>query len=119
MTLGRKDVAATVLTILAVLALAATHEGWNVWLIGGSRRWAAGAILLLGMATCGLGSPEKRGGSWKVLSVLGTLALVLGALALATGSLTALSLLVLDMVVLWAVSTLRHARHAPRKSLAL
>jgi hypothetical protein len=49
-----------------------------------------------------------------LLAILGTIALVLGVLALATGSLTALSLLVIAVVALWAVSTLRHAWRAPR-----
>ncbi len=50
MTCGLKDVVATGLTILAVLAFLAAHEGWGVWLIGDSRRWAAAAITLLGAA---------------------------------------------------------------------
>jgi hypothetical protein len=60
MPLTRKDLVATGLTAVAVLAFLATHEGWNVWLIGDSRRWAAGAIWLLGIATCAQGSPEKE-----------------------------------------------------------
>jgi hypothetical protein len=49
-----------------------------------------------------------------VLATLGIAALVLAMLAIATGSLTPLSLLVVDIVVLWAVSTFRHARPVPR-----
>jgi hypothetical protein len=113
MTLTRKDAAAAALTALAVLVFAATHEGWGVPLVGDSRRWAAGAIFLLGSLTCGLGSPGKDRAT-KVLMVLGAAALVLAVLALATGSLTPLSLLVVDIVALWTVSTARHARHAPR-----
>jgi hypothetical protein len=108
MTLTRKDLTATLLTTLAVLTFFATHEGWNVWLIGDSHRWAAGAIMVLGSMTCGLGSPS-RGRATKLLAVLGIAALVLAVLAIATGSLTPLSLLVVDIVVLWAVSTFRHA----------
>ena len=110
MALTRRDLAATVLTALAVLVFAATHEGWNVWLVGGSHRWAAGAITLLGMFTCGLGSPGKDTAT-KVLAVLGIAAFVLAVLALATGSLTALSLLVVDIVLLWAASLVRHVGH--------
>jgi hypothetical protein len=110
MTLTRKDAAATALTALAVLVFFATHEGWGVPLVGGSHRWAAGAIFVLGSLTCGLGSPGKDRAT-KLLVVLGVAALVLAVLAVATGSLTPLSLLVVDMVALWAVSTLRHARH--------
>jgi uncharacterized membrane protein len=65
------------------------------------------------MFTCGLGSPG-RGRATRLLATLGALALVLAAVALATGSLTALSLLVVDVVLLWLGSTLRHTRHAPR-----
>ena len=107
MALTRKDLAATVLTALAVLAFAATHQGWNVWLIGGSHRWAAGTIVLLGAFTCGLGSPGKDTAT-KVLAVLGVVAGVLAVLALVTGSLTPLSLLTVDIVLLWAASMVRH-----------
>lgn len=117
MTRGLKDIAATSLTALAVLAFLATHEGWGVWLIGDSRRWAAGAITLIGIATCGLGSPSKGQGT-RFLAVLGVLAIMLAVLSLATGSLTALSLLVADFVLLWAFSTLRHVAHITRKPIA-
>ena len=116
MTLTRKDVAATALTAFAVLVFLVTHESWGVPLVGDSHRWAAGAIFLLGSLTCGLGSPGKDRAT-KLLVVLGVAALVLAVLAVATGSLTALSLLVVDMVALWAVSTLRHAA-APRTASA-
>jgi hypothetical protein len=114
MRLTRKDVAATLLTALVVLVFVATHEGWNVWLVGDSHRWAAGAILVIGGMTCGLGSPDESRAT-RFLGALGMTVFVLGVLAIATGSLTPLSLLVLDIVVLWAFSTARHARSAPRE----
>ena len=114
MTLELRDLTATALTTLAVLVFAATHEGWNVPLVGGSHRWAAGAVLLLGTATCGLGTRTK-GVASTLLAMLGVLALVFAVIALATGSLTPLSLLVADIVLLWALSTLRHAWHAPAR----
>jgi hypothetical protein len=117
MTSLRKDVLATLLTGVAVLAFAATHEAWNVPLIGSSHRWAAALILLLGMATCGLGSPV-RDRATRLLAGLGVAALALAAIALATGSLTALSLLVVDFVALWALSTARHLWHAPHHPVA-
>jgi hypothetical protein len=117
MTLSRKDLAATAFTALVAVTFFATHEGWNVWLVGGSHRWAAGVISILGALTCGLGSPG-RGAATKLLAMLGVLALVLAVLALATGSLTPLSLLVVDIVVLWAASTLRHFSHGSRPSLS-
>ncbi|HEY1366454.1 MAG TPA: hypothetical protein VGF23_05050 [Gaiellaceae bacterium] len=110
MTLTRKDLFATVLTVLVVLVFATAHEGWGVPLLGDSHRWAAGAILLLGIATCGQGSADK-GIASKVLALLGMTAFAVGVAALVTGSLTPLSLLVVDTVVLWAASTLRHAWH--------
>jgi len=109
MAFTRRDLVATVLTGLAVLAFAATHEGWNVWLIGGSHRWAAGAILVLGSFTCGLGSPGKDTAT-RILAALGMAAGILAVVAIATGSLTALSLLTLDIVLLWSASLLRHSR---------
>ena len=116
MTLGRKDALATALTALVVLTFFATHQGWNVWLVGGSHRWAAGVIALLGMATCGLGSPG-RGTATRLLSTLGVIAVALAVLALVAGSLTPLSFLVVDIVLLWAVATARHAGHGPRTSV--
>jgi uncharacterized membrane protein len=115
MTLGRKDVEATGLTILVVLTFFATHQAWNVPLVGASHRWAAGVIAVLGIATCARGNPS-RGFGTRILSVLGTFALVLAVLALWTGSLTPLSLLVLDVVLLWGAATLGHVqqgRHRP------
>jgi hypothetical protein len=113
MTLTRKDATATVLTIVVVLTFLATHDAWNVWLVGDSHRWAAGVIALLGVATCALGSPGP-GILTKACAALGVLALGLAVLALVTGSLTPLSLLVVDTVVLWAVATVGHIRHQPR-----
>src|ERR1051325_8409871 len=104
--LTRKDVAATGLTALVVLTFVATHESWNVPLVGGSHRWAAAAIALLGIATCGLGA-RATDAAWKASMVLGILGWPLAALALAFGSLTLLSLLVADTVLLWALATIR------------
>lgn len=109
MMLTRKDAVATSLTGLAVLAFLATHEAWNVPLIGDSHRWAAAAIMALGVGACAAGA---RAVTSTLYGVLGGVASVLGVLALITGSLTPLSLLVLDMVVMWAIATVRHA-HAP------
>ena len=111
MALGRKDVSATVLTVLAVGAFAANHQGWGVPLVGDSVRWAAGAVILLGVLTCGRGSPRNDAAS-KWLGVLGALALGLAVFAIVSGSLTVLSLLVVDIVLLWAGATMRHlAQH--------
>lgn len=81
MTLTRKDAVATSLVGLAVLAFLATHEGWNVALIGDSHRWAAAVIMVLGVGACAAGA--RRVAS-PLYSVLGGAAFVLGALALIT-----------------------------------
>jgi hypothetical protein len=114
--LTRKDTAATLLTALAVLTFAAAHEGWNVWLVGDSRRWATGVVLVLGMQTCALGSRVDRS-QMIFFATLGVLALVFAVAAFWTASLTPLSLLVLDFVVLWAAATLRHVVHRPQSRL--
>jgi hypothetical protein len=115
MTLTRRDAAATSLTGLAVLAFLATHQGWNVPLIGDSHRWAAAVILVLGIGACSTGA--KRVNS-ALFGVLGGAAFVFGVLALVTGSLTPLSLLVADMVLMWALTTFRHAHSPPRRPIA-
>jgi hypothetical protein len=125
MTLTRKDAAATLLTALAVLVFVAAHESWNVWPIGSSNRWAAVAITLIGAVTCGFGSAademSQEGGmgpATKSLAGVGVVAGVLAIWAIVSGSLTALSLLVVAIVVLWAGSTLRHAWHPTQRPIA-
>lgn len=107
MAIRGKDVAATVLTALAVLVYFTVREGWDVWLIGDSVRWATGAVLVLGAIGCGMGAPAKDSAS-VISGVLGVAALVFGVGALVTGSLTWLGLLVATVVALWAVSTFHH-----------
>jgi hypothetical protein len=114
MTLTRKDAVATSLTGLAVLAFLATHEAWNVPLIGDSHRWAAAAILVLGIAACSVGARRVNSA---LFSVLGGTAFALGVVAIVTGSLTPLSLLVADMLVMWVIATVRHAHARPERRM--
>lgn len=118
MTVKRKDAIATGLTALVVLTFFATHQGWNVWLVGDSHRWAAGVITLLGAITCGLGTPSRDFGM-KILMVLGVIAAVLAVVAIWTASLTPLSLLVVDIVLLWGAATLGHVQHDHRRPVAM
>jgi hypothetical protein len=118
MTLTRKDFLAAGLTAVAVLVFLATHEGWNVALVGGSHRWAAGVILLLGLVACGLGSPE-RSATTAICATLGSVALILGVAGIVTGSLTLVSLLVVDTVLLLVIATLGHVRHTGVKRRSL
>jgi len=115
MILTRKDVVATGLTGLAVFVFVATHEAWNVPLVGDSHRWAAAVIMALGIGACSVGA--KRVNS-ALFGVLGAAAFVFGLLALVTGWLTALSLLVADMVVMWAITTFRHVHSPPGQPAA-
>jgi uncharacterized membrane protein YkvI len=115
MTLTRKDAVATSLIGLAVLAFLATHEAWNVPLIGDSHRWAAAVIMVLGIGACSVGARRTTS---KLFGLLGGVAFVFAVLALVTGSLTPLSLLVADMVVMWALATLRHAHAPPGRPVA-
>ncbi len=128
-TLGIRDAAATMLTALIVLVFVATHEGWGVPLVGDSRRWAAGAILLLGILSCSVdgaavsqrytpGAQSGRIAGTVLLTLLGIAALALAVWALATGSPTVLSLLVAVDVALWATATLGHLFGAPRAATA-
>jgi hypothetical protein len=110
MTLTRKDAVATTLTALAVLAFLATHEGWNVPLIGDSHRWAAAVIMILGIRTCSTGASRVNSA---LFGILGGVAMALGVVAIVTGSLTPLSLLVADMVLMWVIATLRHIHARP------
>jgi hypothetical protein len=115
MTLTRKDAVATGLTGLAVFVFLATHEAWNVPLVGDSHRWAAAVIMTLGIATCSVGANRVNS---VLFAVLGGAAVVFGVLALVTSSLTLLSLLVADMVMMWALTTFRHAHNPPGQRVA-
>jgi hypothetical protein len=110
MSLTRRDAASAVLTALVALVYLSNSHAWGVPLLT-SNRWAAGAILVLGLGTCMLGRAAEDGAQPFVvaLGVLGAVALVLAGVALATSAQWALALLALDTIVLWAGSTLRHA----------
>lgn len=117
MMLTGKDLAATCLTAMALLTFAAAHESWNVWLIGSSNHWAAGAILLLGWLTCTLGSPTK-GRASMLLAAVGVVALAAGVWAIWTASMTALWVLVVAIVILWISATIRHASQGAHRPIA-
>jgi hypothetical protein len=101
-------VLATLAVAVAVLAFFATHQAWNVYLIGGSHRWAAGAITILGAAAFVLTIPSM-GDALVAFATLGVVEVVLATLAIMTGSLTPLSLLVVAIVVVWLATAARDA----------
>jgi hypothetical protein len=71
--------------------------------------------MALGIAACSVGARRVNSG---LFALLGAAAFVFGGLALITGSLTALSLLVADMVVMWALTTWGHAHSPPGQPVA-
>lgn len=107
MRLTRTDLTSTLATALAVAVYAATHEGWSVWLVGDDRRWAAAIIVMLGLIPFGLGL-DTSDGVLRAIVYLAGAAFALAIVALVSGSLTALSLLVAAVALIWAVSLLDH-----------
>jgi hypothetical protein len=101
--------------VLVGLAFATTHEGWDVWLIGGNHRWATGAILLLGLITFAASAPPQ-GVPTRTFATLAVTATALARLAFASGSLTVLPVLVVVLVVVWAIPAVIdvwHSTHHP------
>jgi hypothetical protein len=109
-----EDVTATLLAAATVMGFTATHEYWNVWLIGDSRRWTAGLLALLGIAMFGL---VARHIGMTLLVVLGCAALCFAGFAFWTASLTALSLLAATIILVWALAVLRDLLEVPRRPL--
>jgi hypothetical protein len=116
MSFGRRDifedVAATLLATATVMGFTATHQYWDVWLIGDSRRWAAGLLALLGVAMFGL---AVRHIGMILFAVLGCAAVCFTGFALWTASLTPLSLLAATIILVWAPAVLRDLIEVPRK----
>jgi hypothetical protein len=117
MKLDRKDSAVLALAILIAGTLLTTWAGWGVPLIGDSHRWAAVAIIVLGLAAGALSSPGKDPRSY-VLAGLVVAAFLFAVIALATGSLAPLVLLVVATLALIADSTGRHVRHGRGRTVA-
>jgi hypothetical protein len=109
-----EDVLGTLVIAATVLGYAATHEQWNVWLIGDSRRWTAGLLSVLGIAMFALASRHVSG---MVLGSLLLLGVVLAAIAFWTASLTPLSLLAATIVAVWAIAVIRDLFVVPHKPI--
>jgi threonine dehydrogenase-like Zn-dependent dehydrogenase len=120
MRFGRRaileDIAATVLMAGTVLGYAATHENWNVWLIGDSRRWTAGLLTVFAVAMLALVT-RHIGGTAAV--VLGSIAVGLAAVAFWTAWLTPLSLLGVTIILLWALAVVRDAFVVPHRTASI
>jgi uncharacterized membrane protein YGL010W len=107
----REDVTGSSLVGLSVLAYLATHEGWDVWLVGDSHRWATVVVLALGVLAYAVDAREDEFPGLTRFTVIALVAAVLASLALASGALTPLSLLVALVVAGWAVTTWGHLQH--------
>ena len=122
---------------VATVSVAAAGGLYALWLTGtgmaGTSTRVLGAIVFaLGWVGCtsnqaamaevfGVGAPRRAPMGYVVMaSIIGAVALVAGVITVVTGSEAMLATLVIAMVVLWAMSTVRHliAGQAPRHSLA-
>jgi len=121
MRLTGKDVAATVFTALVVAVFIAFRQGSDLPLLG-SVRGTAGVVLFLGWvggcALSGVGhvySPAARTSKALVaaLTLFGVVALTAGVVAVVASSEVALAVLVTATVMLWLLSTVRHATTHP------
>jgi hypothetical protein len=99
-----EDVAATLLMTATVMGFTSTHETWNVWLIGDSRRWTAGLLTVLAVAMFGLVARHIGIGA---LGLIATFAAAMAVLAFWTASLTPLSLLAASIILAWALAVVR------------
>ena len=117
MEVNRTDRKVLGLAILIVAVFVTTYAGWGVPLIGSSHRWAAGVIVLLGLAAAALCSPGSEARSY-ALAGLVIVAFLAAVLAFATASTAALALLVIALVALIAISIGRHLRHTAGRPAA-
>ena len=104
MKLSPKDSAVAALAVLIVGVFVVAYASWGVPLIADSNRWAAVAILALGLLAGYLSSPGSDARSY-LLGGLVIAAFLFAVVAIASASLTALALLVVALVALIVVST--------------
>lgn len=110
-----EETAAALVTAATVLGYITTHEQWNVWLIGDSRRWTAGLLCVLAVLMFAL---VARHIGATAIAVCGVVAAVLAVVAFWTASLTPLSLLALTIVIVWAAAVFRDLFAAPHAPMA-
>jgi hypothetical protein len=117
--LTRKDLAATAVAALVVLAYVANVQDW--WYLG-SNRWAAVTMVAIGVIGCPVGARivgEKLSSPPIVLlGLVGAVALSLAILAIVTAAQWTLLALAIAVVALWAGATLRHAATPPPRLAA-
>jgi len=108
MSFARRDIfdriAATLIMAVAVLSFTATHERWDVRLIGDSGRWAA--VLLSALTVAMFAVATRHIDPVKVIA-LAAGSSVLAAWSLWTASLTALSMLTAAIVLVWLAALMQ------------
>lgn len=113
----RDGVETLLLGFVVAFGMAATRD-WG-WPLTGSYRSAGLVVFGAGMAMCVMsGSAQSTSAAGKssfitLASALGVVALALLVAVLITGSQTWFVALVVDIAVLWAVTTFRHAVQGP------
>ena len=111
MGLTSKDGFTTLLAGLTVLVLLAVTQAWG-WPLISNYRWGTAVLTVLGLAAgCGYAARTWSARDQFIVlgSALGVAALVLAVGGLIVGSETWFVALGVDLLVLWAVSTLHHA----------
>lgn len=110
-----RDAGTTLVTGALATGYVALVEGAS-WAPVTSVRWYAALFVVVGQTTCTVGAADaladgtSRGAGY----VLGPLALVAGLAALVSGNAGVLGLAVVAMVLLWVLTTSRHALHGHR-----
>lgn len=117
MGLTVKDLYSTVLAVIPAGMLYAKSRGIELPLIGDSTRWAVLILAVVGIIMCTttpLGERMAEPGIWSnpwitVAGILGAVCLVLILVGLITGHKLTLTLLASAILILWVITTLRHA----------
>jgi len=116
-----RDAITTVLAALVLAVTLAVTQGW-AWPMLGSTRAGIVAVGILGVAMCSIGTRSEDMATRDAFvhhpgmivgSALGAVALVLLIAGLIAGTEALLIVLAGDLVLLWAVATIRHAATRP------
>jgi len=117
MKMTYRDAITTVLAAMVVAITLAVTQGW-AWPMLGSTRAGIVAVGILGVAMCSVGTRSEDMATKDAFvhhpgmivgSTLGAVALVLLIAGLIAGTEALLIVLAGDLVLLWAVATIRHA----------
>ena len=109
----RDGVATTIVAVIGVVSYAVFNH--FSWVFLSDYRWASLTVLLLGFATCvivGAGI-EPSTNRWTITATtLGILAIVAALAGIIFPSAVAFAALVIDVGLLWLLTTVHHAQHS-------